>query len=147
MGRIVKGLDCRKKKWGMAEIRAMESLYNGEKIEQRIIKYNNDLPMNRKPRKGGRQEETKIQLAIIRWLRIHGVVVGKTKITGSVGMGSQWYKDPYSFRGFPDLVIFHENKLYFIEVKTPTGKLSTEQLEFKKLAEGAGIPYIVARSA
>lgn len=51
-------------------------------------------------------------------------------------------------QGFPDTVGFRKNdgKMIFIEVKTPTGKLSKSQKEFKAFIETQPVIYGIARS-
>ena len=89
--------------------------------------------------------EKDIQLQIIHYLKGIGAVVGKTKTMG-VKRGRAFCFDPYVFRGFSDLVAFHKNKIYFIEVKAEKGKQTYEQIVFQKLVEDAGLAYILAHS-
>jgi len=89
--------------------------------------------------------ESVIQLQIIHYLKAHGHIVGKTKTMG-VKRGRAFCFDPYTFRGFSDLVAFVNNKICFIEVKSATGKQSYDQIVFQKLVEDAGLTYILARS-
>lgn len=91
------------------------------------------------------QNEGAIQLQIIHYLKARGHVVGKTKTMG-VKRGRAFCFDPYTFRGFPDLVAFVNHKLYFIEVKSLKGIQSDDQKVFQKLVESAGLNYILARS-
>lgn len=49
--------------------------------------------------------------------------------------------------GMADLTLFTEGgKTIFVEVKTPTGKLSEQQKQFKEAVERLGFEYIVMRS-
>ena len=89
--------------------------------------------------------ESRIQLQIIHHIKARGWVVGKTKTMG-VKRGKSFCFDPYTFRGFSDLVAFINHKIYFIEVKSETGKQSFDQIVFQKLVEDAGLTYILARS-
>jgi hypothetical protein len=91
------------------------------------------------------QNEGAIQLQIIHYLKARGHVVGKTKTMG-VRRGRIFCFDPYTFRGFSDLVAFINHKIYFIEVKSEKGTQSEDQKIFQKLVEGAGLTYILARS-
>ena len=86
-----------------------------------------------------------IQLQILKYLKGKGCVCGKTKTMG-VKRGRFFCLDPYTFRGFPDVVAFYKNKIYFIEVKSKVGRQSDDQKGFQKLAESAGLIYILARS-
>lgn len=46
--------------------------------------------------------------------------------------------------GVPDLIVFHPLRgLLFIECKAHGGKQSEAQIDFQRLSEHAGIPYIV----
>ena len=49
--------------------------------------------------------EGRLQLAIIKMVRTLGYVCGKTKTVGIFREG-RFSKDPYVFRGFPDLTMF-----------------------------------------
>ena len=89
--------------------------------------------------------EGHIQLQIIHYIKARGWVVGKTKTMG-VRRGKSFCFDPYTFRGFSDLVAFVNHKIYFIEVKSKTGQQSDDQKEFQKCVEDAGLTYILARS-
>lgn len=93
----------------------------------------------------GPRLEKDIQLQILKYLRAIGATAGKTKTMG-VKRGRSFCFDPYTFRGFPDVVAFYKNRLYFIEVKSDTGTQSYDQIIFQKLAEDAGQVYILARS-
>lgn len=48
--------------------------------------------------------------------------------------------------GVADLVIMHDGRTFFLELKTPAGRLSKEQTEFCVQALKAGGFYAVARS-
>ena len=89
--------------------------------------------------------ESRVQLQIIHYIKSRGYVVGKTKTMG-VRRGRAFCFDPYTFRGFSDLVAFINNKIYFIEVKSKVGKQSDDQIAFQKLVESAGLTYVLARS-
>jgi hypothetical protein len=88
--------------------------------------------------------EGHIQLQILHYLRAKGYVCGKTKTMG-VRRGNVFFYDPFTFRGYPDISCFANNKLYFIEVKSPKGVQSQEQKNFQFLCDEAGIYYILAR--
>jgi len=90
-------------------------------------------------------KEQVIQLQIIKFLKARGFTVGKTKTMG-VRRGRAFCFDPYVFRGFPDLVAFINKRIVFIEVKSEMGKQSYDQIVFQKLAEDAGLTYLLARS-
>lgn len=49
--------------------------------------------------------------------------------------------------GVSDLVLMgKDGRAYFLEIKTPTGKLSESQKKFQALCAARGWPYAVARS-
>ena len=49
--------------------------------------------------------------------------------------------------GAADLVIVHQGEAYFLEVKTPTGRLTESQKVFASLAIECDCSYMVVRSA
>ena len=49
-------------------------------------------------------------------------------------------------KGMSDVILVRKGAIYFIEVKSATGKLSKDQKDFKDQVEGAGGYYIIARS-
>ena len=87
--------------------------------------------------------ETKIQLAILHYLKYIGAYCGKTRTMG-VKRGRVYFFDPYTFRGFPDVTFFYRNKLYFCEVKSKGNVQTAEQLMFETNCKSAGIEYILA---
>ena len=90
------------------------------------------------------QPEKRIQLQIIKYLKLKGFAVGKIKTTGA-RRGKFFILDPYHFKGVADLLVFTP-ALTFIEVKAPGGRLSPDQILFQKLCEGSQTPYIIAYS-
>ncbi len=89
--------------------------------------------------------EKDIQLQILKYLRAIGAYAGKTKTVG-IKRGRVFCFDPYTFRGFPDISGFYKDKLFFIEVKSATGKQSYEQILFEQHCQKAGIIYILVHS-
>jgi hypothetical protein len=89
--------------------------------------------------------EKAVQLQILKYLKIIGATAGKTKTLG-VKRGRVYCLDPYLFVGFPDITCFHKGKIFFIECKSDTGKLSEYQVKFQNLCNSANIPYIVAKT-
>lgn len=49
-------------------------------------------------------------------------------------------------RGVSDLIIVLNGRCMFVEVKTPKGRLSKSQKEFKKSVEELGFEYLIWRS-
>ena len=85
-----------------------------------------------------------IQRQILGYLKPICQAVGKTKTMG-VKRGKVFCFDPFTFRGFPDITFFKDNKIGFVEVKSATGRQSEEQRHFQELCNKAGITYILAR--
>ena len=48
-------------------------------------------------------------------------------------------------KGLPDLILFKDGKAYFVELKTPKGRLSEEQKEFQKTIAKQGFRFLVIR--
>ena len=89
-------------------------------------------------------QETKIQNDIRVELSKAGIVV-----RNNVGRfyTTTGYPIAVGVPGMADLTLFAEGgKTIFVEVKTPTGKLSDQQKRFKKAVERLGFEYIVMRS-
>ena len=98
-----------------------------------------------KPKQPRRHLEKDLEVDVIKWLRIHGAVCGRVK-TMARQIRGRYIKDPYLFIGFPDVVCFHKNKLWFLEMKSPTGSLQPEQISFRNLCNLAGVNHIVVTS-
>ena len=93
------------------------------------------------------RNEKDIQLSILHYLRNIGAYAGKVKVSGQVNLRKRIrYLDPWVFKGFPDLCVFHKNKMWFLEVKREDGVLSDYQKNFQLLCKQSGISYSVVRS-
>lgn len=99
--------------------------------------------LGKKSSKHHNKPEAQIQLSIIKYLRAKGFACGKTKTVGA-RIGNKFIFDPYTFRGFPDLVAFIP-ELIFIEVKAKSQQ-SDNQKWFQELCQKAGVKYILAYS-
>ena len=66
--------------------------------------------------------------------------VGKVRTENGV------YFDTGLPSGFSDLLILYQGKCIFCEVKTATGKLRPDQINFMNLVRDRGFIYVVARS-
>lgn len=90
--------------------------------------------------------ETDIQNLIRMALSPHAKVfrtnVGKVKT-----QDGKWF-DTGLPKGHPDLYGFRKSdgKLFYIEVKTPTGRLSGDQIKFREMVSQYDVIYGVARS-
>jgi len=49
-------------------------------------------------------------------------------------------------KGRSDLVLYWQSKAYHIEMKTPTGEQSPDQITWQKLIESQGFKYYICRS-
>jgi len=85
------------------------------------------------------QPERRIQLTIIKYLKMKNYAVGKIKTTGA-RRGKYFILDPYQFKGVPDLMVFTP-ALHFIEVKAGSNKQSPEQIAFQDLCNKSNTPY------
>lgn len=87
-----------------------------------------------KPR---RQEEAEFRKVVIKHLRSRGYMVKRIEnaVTGT-----------HLGNGIPDLLFFTSTKFYFLELKSSTGVLRPEQIEFRYACERTGVGYILARS-
>jgi len=94
-------------------------------------------------RKKYKNPEGQLQLSIIKYCKIKGYTVGKTKTTGIFRKG-KYFSDPHLFLGFPDLTVFTPT-LVFVEVKSSKGVMSASQKNFQELCKKANIKYIVAK--
>lgn len=89
--------------------------------------------------------EGQIQLSILHWAKARGYTIGKIKNKGS-RVGDSFIFDPYAFLGLPDLLLFANNKMYFLEIKSATGQQSPHQKSFQECCLSSGINYILCRS-
>jgi hypothetical protein len=96
-----------------------------------------------------KHEESKIQREICVWLQEHGYYFfavpneanGRSAVQQmqqiSIGMRA----------GVADLiVVLPDGKVLFLEVKTPTGKQSENQVKFQNRVESLGHRYVIVRS-
>jgi len=51
-----------------------------------------------------------------------------------------------AYRGIPDIIAIKNNRVLFLEIKRPTGKLSNYQKQFQTDIEGQGGEYYIIRS-
>lgn len=56
-----------------------------------------------------------------------------------------WFKNLGMLPGAPDLIIVQLESVIFVEFKSETGRLSTNQIRFKQQAESLGHQYLVIR--
>jgi hypothetical protein len=91
--------------------------------------------------------EGKIQLTILKHLRSKGIFCWRAQphtYNSKLGMH---ISSPYNMPGQPDIIAILPGGIFCgIEVKTPKGKQSSDQILFQKRLERAGGVYIVARN-
>lgn len=93
--------------------------------------------------------EGKIQLAILKHLRSHSVLCWRHEpLTYNHDLGRH-ISNPYAMKGVADILAVMPDgtgRMLAIEVKTPKGKQSPDQVLFQKRLEEAGGVYVLARS-
>ena len=93
--------------------------------------------------------EGDIQREICRYLRQKGALFMRINNTPVYDPKLRQYRamGEYALKGVPDIIVVDAYGLFIgIEVKSSKGKLSPDQLLFKKRLEKKGGIYIVARS-
>lgn len=80
--------------------------------------------------------EKDIQKDIADYLKARGFLVWKNHM-GAMQMGAKRCKNPNT--GMPDLCAVKNGKTYYIEVKTPKGKVSNSQREWHEKAYKHGV--------
>lgn len=90
--------------------------------------------------------EGKIQLEILKYLRSHGVFCFRNQPSTYNHKLGIYQSNPYVMKGTPDIIAIINGKFVGIEVKTKTGKMSADQVLFKKRLEANGGVYVLARS-
>lgn len=96
------------------------------------------LSLQNKRKKPHRQEESEIQMAVVRWLKLnHPTVLFSSALGGiktTMGQAVKLKRLGY-VRGLPDLLIFEPRGGFhglMLELKTPSGQVSVFQKEFLK---------------
>lgn len=90
--------------------------------------------------------ETLIQDEIRDWLNLRGIFVRRMQVGGMI-VGSRMVENR-TMKGFPDLwgVLGRTGRMFVIEVKTPTGKVTEDQIKWLTDLSEKGVVTIVARS-
>ena len=102
--------------------------------------------MKMRPRSKLKAREKDIQKAIICYLQLSGWEVYRTNNTGiwNSRKGGYFF---HGQKGYPDITALKEGlPILFVEVKSPTGKLTNEQKKFAALAQKCHCIYVLARS-
>ena len=96
-----------------------------------------------------RHDEDRIQAAIVAWARL----VAPSAVIFAVPNGGR--RDPReaarlrmtgTLAGVPDVVVVHEGRALFIEVKTASGRLSAVQVDMIARLRSSGADVAVVRS-
>ena len=51
-----------------------------------------------------------------------------------------------SYKGIPDRIMHYQGRVIYLEIKTPTGKMSEKQYDFRRQCNEDGVDYYVIRS-
>lgn len=79
------------------------------------------------------------------WCGEHNILCFRCNVGRVRAMDGTWF-DTGLPEGFSDLLILHEGRCIFCEVKAPDGKQRQAQIQFQKVVEEQGFLYIVAKS-
>jgi hypothetical protein len=91
--------------------------------------------------------ESEIQKAILEFLSASAVFYWRCNLGGVRRSGIGLTKNP--MRGFPDVAGIcpgSVGRLFAIEIKTPTGRLSDDQKKWEAKLKAAGVVYVIATS-
>jgi VRR-NUC domain len=88
--------------------------------------------------------ESVIQAQIMQYLAYKRIFHYRNNSGGFIDANKHFYR--FGTPGSPDIIAVIDGQFVGIEVKTPKGKLSEHQKEFKKNLEAVGGRYIVAYS-
>lgn len=94
-----------------------------------------------------RNNEHKLQVAIVRFLRLNRFFVFAVPNGGNRDAKTGAYlKDEGVMAGVSDLIIMHDGRIVFVEVKTDTGRQRPTQVAFQQAVEAEGHRYLIWRS-
>ena len=93
-------------------------------------------------------KEKEIEKSILLYLEVIGIFSFKVKSMGTYDSAKKIYrkKTKYFKTGVSDIIALYKGSVIFIEVKSPTGTLSAEQVAFRNSVLHEGAHYILARS-
>ena len=97
-------------------------------------------------RKRSELPEAKLQIAAVEWLKekMPELVVIATH-NESAWKRVNFFKKMGMLPGASDLIIIGLEQVIFVEFKSPTGRLSKDQIAFKMKVESLGHTYLVIR--
>jgi penicillin-binding protein-related factor A (putative recombinase) len=89
-----------------------------------------------------------IEKQILNWLKMKNVFAWKTKTVGTFDPTKKVFRKPSPFyrKGVSDIIALIEGRLIAIEVKSKTGRVSQEQIEFLNQINARGGVGFIARS-
>lgn len=90
-------------------------------------------------------KEHNIQNEIRLWCGKHNLLCFRCNVGKVQCIDGTWF-DTGLPEGFSDLIVLANKTIYFVEVKTRTGKQRDAQKTFQRCVEERGYTYIVARS-
>ncbi len=90
------------------------------------------------------KRETPIQSAVLKYLALKNIWAIRLNV-GGARFGNSYVR--FGQAGLPDILASHPKtgRIVWIEVKSDCGRLSKEQLNFRKTAIEAGHDYILAK--
>lgn len=89
--------------------------------------------------------EHNIQNQIRLWCGQHGLLCFRCNVGKVQCIDGTWF-DTGLPEGFSDLIVLANKTIYFVEVKTRTGKQREAQKKFQTIVTQHGYNYIIARS-
>lgn len=107
------------------------------------------VPVEHKVIQGDHRRESAIERDILKWLNSEGGFFGFKN--NSVGVfdrnnGNFRKSSSYAINGVSDIIALRDGRVFFVEVKTPTGKQSPDQVKFQKAVTTMGCIYVVVHS-
>lgn len=96
------------------------------------------------------EKESEIQNAICEYLSLKRYFFWRQNTAPTVqsinGQAQYRRMSKYALRGVPDIIVVHDGKVIFIEVKRPKGKLSEFQEDFQKRCIEEKVDYHIVYS-
>ena len=94
-----------------------------------------------------RKKESEIQSEIIKYLKKQGIFCWRNNNTAVYDPKINGYRSFTGLKGVPDILGILPGGIFIgVEVKTPRGKQSADQVLFERRCKRLGGVYIVARS-
>ena len=90
--------------------------------------------------------EAQLENQILQWLTYSGFFAFKLHDQAYFRDGAYRKGSPFQIRGQSDVVAIRNGEVFFIEIKTKTGKQSEHQKEFESKIKASGGNYMLVRS-